>query len=523
MSSTVDYEIESIQSALDTGQDDAMTEWQTAFESARDQWKTGRARRLLHILKTRSLDEKLLGDLKYFEATLLVHLGEWKKAQKAFEQSIAIRRKLGDEKGELIALNSLANLLRRSADNLESAMHAFQTAVQSNSAVGASRVILLSGMGLLLYEKGELDQAQSYFNEVFDFARQTNNQELTASALHNMGSILWTRGKLHEARKLIGDAIGIQRTIQDLHGEAESLNSLGLIEEGLGNWDQAIEYYRNALEQMQMVGDFFGQSQVLVNLGNTYLLQNKIEMAIPCHEQAYEIAKELGNSHLQGQSLTALGDGYRIQGDFEKAEIYLHRAIEIKTLAGETRSLKHNWQSLGATYHQQKRAPEAQSAYEKALQIARNQNDRRMMAFTLLNLSILLTAQEKFQNASPLLNEAREIALAEEYNDCLAWIYVQEGDLELFNPEPNSAKFLKSFALALFHACSFNEYELKKLIARLGRFWIAHAQDGEGRVSLWFCESIIQLWKNMDGAKECPSIVREFASLKVKIKSMINE
>jgi len=185
--------------------------------------------------------------------------------------------------------------------------------------------------------------------------------------------------------------------------------------------------------------------------------------------------------------------------------------------------LKHSWQSLGATYHQQKRTLEAQSAYEKALQIARSQNDRLMAASTLLNLSTLFTAQEKFQDAIPLLNEAKKIALAEEYNDCLAWIYEQEGDLELFNHEPNAAKILESFSLSLWHACQFNNYELSKLIQRLGRFWIAHAEDGEGQVSLWFCDSIIKLWQDMDEVDKSPFVVQEFSELRNRINSIINE
>lgn len=523
MSSEIDYELESIQTSLDAGQEFAFGEWQAAFEKARNQWRIDRARRLLYIYKSHDLDEKSLGSLRYFEATLFVNLGEWKKAQKSLEQSIAIRRKLGNQKEELIALNSLANLLRRNADTLDSAVDIFQIALQSGYAVGPSRVILLNGMGLSLYEKGDLEQAQIYFHEVLDLARQTDNQEMHASALHNLGSIAWTRGKLLEARELLNQAQEIQHANKDLHGEAETLNSLGLVEEGLGNWEDSVKLYKAALENMQNLGDFYGQSQVLVNLGNIYSLQNNIEMAILFHGQAFEIARELGNLKLQGQSLTALGDDYRIKGELDKAEGHLRHAIEIKTRYGETRSLKHSWQSLGATYHQQKRALEAQSAYEKALQIARSQNDRRMAASTLLNLSTLFTAQEKFQDAIPLLSEAKKIALAEEYNDCLAWIYEQEGDLELFNHEPNAAKILESFSLSLWHACQFNNYELSKLIQRLGRFWIAHAEDGEGQVSLWFCDSIIKLWQDMDEVDKSPFVVQEFSELRNRINSIINE
>lgn len=523
MPDQIDYELEAIQSALEAGQDSAFGDWQAAFERARDQWNTDRTRRLLHILKAQSPDENLLASLEYYEATFLVNVGEWNKAQNAYEQSIAICKKLGNQKGELVALNGLANLLRRSAATLESAASAFREALRSDLAMGPNRVILLNGMGLVYYERGELEQAQSSFQEVLDLASQTNDDGLRASALHNLGSIAWTRGKLQDARELLQHAQRIQAAIVDRQGEAETLNSLGLVEEGLGNWDRAIETYREALEKIHASGDFYGESQVLVNLGNTYSLQNQFEKAILCQEQAYEIAKELGNLLLQGQALTALGDTYRMRGEFEKAEEYLRLAIKVKSSSGEIRSLKHNWQSLGAIYHQQKRPTEAQSAYEEALQIARGQKDRRMETSLLINLSTLFTGMERFREALTLLSQAKEIALEEEYDDCLAWIYEQEGDLELLESDPKSAKILESFALALLHACRFNDYEMAKLIERLRNFWIAHAEDGEGEVSLWFCDSILNLWKNMDDASQCPTVVRQFSNLRAQILKIINE
>lgn len=200
----------------------------------------------------------------------------------------------------------------------------------------------------------------------------------------------------------------------------------------------------------------------------------------------------------------------------------LRWGVEIKIKSGELRSLKHNWLSLGAVYHQLKRPREAESAYHKALEIAREHNDRRMKVFVLLNLSALFTAQEKFQESVPFLVEAKTLALEGEYHDCLAWIYEQEGDLELLGHEPNATRILEAYSLALWHACRFNEYELKELINRLSRFWIAHTQDGEGQVSLWFCDSIIHLWQNTDETGECAAIVEEFSRLREIIARTID-
>lgn len=521
MSLGIDYELEKIRIELEADHGNALFNWQNTFDASRNRWQNDRARRLLQILKSGQSDDRLLRIVKYYEATLLVNLGEWKRAQESFEVSISLCRSVGDSKGELRALNSLANLLRRNADHLDRALEVFDSALSSNPPE-PSKVILLNGKGLLLYEKGDLDHAQTCFQDVLDLATQSGDQEMSAAALHNMGSVAWTRGRLQDADDLLRKALTLQQEAQNLHGEAETLNSLGLVQEGLGHWEDATETYKVALQRMEQTGDFYGQSQVLVNLGNTYSLRNKFDRALSCLEPANEIAKELGNPRLQGQVLTALGDAYRVAGKLQKAVEALLQAVEIKTKSGEVRSLKHNWLSLGAAYHQLKQPQAAQAAYKKALEMAQRQNDHRMTALILLNQSVLFTAQEKFDEAIPFLVEAKDLALSGEYHDCLAWIYEQEGDLELLGMEPNAARILETYSLALWHACQFNIYELENLIQRLGRFWLANAEDGEGDVSLWFCDSIIQLWQDVDKKQKCSAVTNKFLQLREKITEIMS-
>lgn len=335
----IDYQMEAIQMQLDAGLDGALAEWQNLFEQARDQWQLERARRLLRLLKSQNIAPRVLGMLKYHEATLLVNLGEWQQARRAFEQALAIRKEGNDPQGELVALNSLANLLRRSADTLDEAIDIFQSALNSPQAAGKSKVVLLNGLGLSLYEKGDLEQAQVSFQKVLELSLQTQDQKLRASALHNLGSIAWTRGRLSEAWQMLEDARTIQVTIQDSHGESETLNSLGLVSEGLGKWENALNFYQQALKIMESLADFYGQAQVLVNLGNLYSLKGEIKPALACLEQAGAIASELGNPRLQGQALSALGDAYRITGDFRNGEEFLLKAVELKTRSGDMRKI----------------------------------------------------------------------------------------------------------------------------------------------------------------------------------------
>lgn len=516
----IDYKIEVIQAQLEANADSALVEWQDVFEQARDEWQIDRARQLLRLLKSQSQLPNYVGILKFYEGTLLVNLGEWQQAQRAFEQALVIRRNNNDAQGELIVLNSLANLLRRSANTPDQAIDAFMSALALPNAVDANRIVLLNGLALSLYEKGELEQAQTYFQEVLEHASQIQNQELRASALHNLGNITWTHGLLIKAQEFLEEAQKIQQAIGDGHGEAETLNSLGLIAEGVGQWETALGFYLAALKKMEGVADFYGQAQVLANLGNLCSLKKETKPALEFLAQAWEIARELGDLRLQGQALTALGNAYRTAGDYANAESHLLRAVELKTKSGDLRSLKYTFLSLGATYQVEKQPDKALFAYQSALENARRQQDHRIETAALLNMGILAFLQNRIDEAANLLEQSKEIGLEYGYHSLLSAIFEQSGDLEFSRNEPSAAKILESYALALWHANAFNEQELGELIDRLQKFWIAHAEDGYVNQSIWFCESIVQLWKDAYPSEAHALVIERFDRLRMELLKM---
>ena len=512
----VDYELEYLDSLFEAEDAAAIQRWQAIFKHTLENWQADRTRQMLRQIKTKPLPPQQESLVRHLEGMFFVRMGDWENARKTYDRALAIRRSLGDRYGELIVLNSLANLYRRGGQPLSEALQLYQQAEQLARELQAedSRIEILLGMGITYFAVGNFEQALECLNPVLSFAQKAQNPALEASAHHNLGSIAWTQGQLKEAQAHFQNALALETSQQDWHGEAETRNSLGLIEEARGDWTKARSLYQQSLEIFQRAGDLYGQVQVLVNLGNLAWLSDELDSSFAMHQQALAIVQDLGDAKLEGQVLTGLGDTFRAKGQYVEAEQALQDAVYRKKSAGDVRSLKHTYLSLGALYQNAKRPEEAQKAYEQALEYARQQKDQRIEAVTLINLSTLMLPQMRLEKAYRYLDAAEAIASEQDYRDCLAWIADQRGDLELFREEPNAEHLLQYFFEALAYASDFNKLQLRKTLNNLIRFWQAHAEDGGVTESIWFCESIISLWQKARLSDSHPEVIDVFMQLR---------
>jgi len=511
----VDYELAYIDALLTAEDPAAMQRWQEVFEQSVENWLPNRSRNLLRQAKTLPLTPNQEALVRHYEGLLHARMGSWEAAQEAYERALEIRRSFGDSHGELVTLNALANLLRRGSQPLTEALLCYQQAAQLAAELHEedSRLQVVLGMGLTHYDLGNFEQAHDCYQQVLGFAQQTQNTELKAAALHNLGSLAWTQGRLEEAEEYFQQALTCEQTLGDWHGEAESLNSLGLIQEAVGDWPSAKTSYGDSLAIFQRAGDLYGQAQVLVNLGNLAWLEENLDEALNLHEQAMAMAEELGDPKLEGQALTGIGDTLRALHQYEEAENILLQAIQKKQAAGDERSLKHTYLSLGALFQNQERPADAQRVYELALAAARQQKDQRIEATTLVNLSNLMLPQARIAEAYQYLDQAEAIAIARDYRDCLAEIADQRGDLELFKEEPDAEKLLQYSFEAMAYAGDFNQQLLQKILRNLVRFWQANAEDGGVETTIWFCNSMVKLWKNTGMADSHPEVIEAFEQL----------
>jgi predicted ATPase/class 3 adenylate cyclase len=147
-----------------------------------------------------------------------------------------------------------------------------QQAMDMGSAGGGAPLAQVAhGLGVLLDQLGEPDQARQLFERSLAIWRELGHREEQARELNSLGITLRHLGEDDAGRALLQEAIAISREVGPPLRLAAALTNLGQLESASGHYDRAAEVLREALTIDQKYGDPFGvavdqQSIALVSL-----------------------------------------------------------------------------------------------------------------------------------------------------------------------------------------------------------------------------------------------------------------
>ena len=167
-------------------------------------------------------------------------LGDYDRALDYLKQSLAIRREIGDKKGESVTLNNISNILQARGD--------YDTALEySKQDLAICREIgdkqgegtTLNNLATLSHARGDYDTALDYLKQSLAILREIGDQAGLCATLFNIGHIHMQKQEVQEAMSawlhvyLIARQIGNAQALQALEGLAKQLG-----QPGLSFWEQ---------------------------------------------------------------------------------------------------------------------------------------------------------------------------------------------------------------------------------------------------------------------------------------------
>jgi predicted ATPase/class 3 adenylate cyclase len=120
---------------------------------------------------------------------------------------------------------------------------------------GAPLAQLAHGLGILLFQLGELDAALPLFERSLAIWRELGDRDQQAKELNSLGITRYYRGDLDAARSPLGKSAAIAREIRSDLRLGAALGSLGQVEGAAGNYDRAEQLLHEALALYQKQGD----------------------------------------------------------------------------------------------------------------------------------------------------------------------------------------------------------------------------------------------------------------------------
>lgn len=268
---------------------------------------------------------------------------------------------------------------------------------------------VLSALGSLYEDAGDLDKARSYYDKVLqadsknldtllaigrvdiksgnpqqgldplDRARQiaieVDNQEQQALILQATGIAYKLMNKPAEALRNYQDSMAINQKLGQKRGVAASLVEIAQVQLSLGKPDAALAAYNEALKIRREIGAKKEAGDTLIDLGDLYLERGEPDQALQVLKESLQIQRDAGDETYKGLCLNNIANAYTLKGENEDALTYLQQALQIREKLNVPADIAQTLQNLGAAYAALGQYDSAMTSYMRSLDLYRKAGD----------------------------------------------------------------------------------------------------------------------------------------------------
>ncbi|MDQ4077920.1 MAG: tetratricopeptide repeat protein [Chloroflexota bacterium] len=227
--------------------------------------------------------------------TLAIAQSDYEVARAHLEESLMIRRMLGDKYGIAVSLNNLGLVALEQGDP-SAARPLYEESLALSHELGDREgvAMTLHNVGVVTYAQGDILGARALYEESLALQRQLGNQYGVANSLNNLGLISWEQGRLAEARVLLEECLTISRALGNKPSMAVTLHILGTIAGDQGDYDRARFLLEESLALRQEMGDKHGLADSLEGFAQLMVATGKPQRGVRLCGAAEIIRETIG-------------------------------------------------------------------------------------------------------------------------------------------------------------------------------------------------------------------------------------
>jgi non-specific serine/threonine protein kinase len=206
--------------------------------------------------------------------------GELGVARTLYDESLAIYREIGDQRGTAGSLNYLG-FMAREAGELGAARARFEESLTIYQELGekGGTTWSLRGLGQVARDQGEYAAARALLGESLAISVELGDRWSRAWTLIILGEVAHDEGAYREARVLLEESLSISRELGEKRFSAMSLNRLGFVAREEGDARGARALIEESLAIFRELGHRFGIAQNLEGLAVVAVAQAQPERA----------------------------------------------------------------------------------------------------------------------------------------------------------------------------------------------------------------------------------------------------
>jgi serine/threonine protein kinase/tetratricopeptide (TPR) repeat protein len=317
------------------------------------------------------------------------------------QESLGIKRRLGDKRGMATSLNMIAQIQER-LGKPDQALKSYEEALQLRREIGDKKGVgdTLIDLGTFYHDRGQHDHALSLFKESLQIQRELGNESNQGLCLNNIGSSYSFKGQYDDAATYFQQALQLREKSNFPNEIAETVHNLADTAANMGQYNQALGYYLRALELYRSAGDKRGAAIESASMGTLFAYQGRYGAAVNAKQEALNTFRELGDRSFwmvemlsgYGDALAQAGRGEESQKSFDEA---MSLARELKNNAFVAQILDYQ----GDSFFYRGDFKSARGLYEQAMKVASHTSDRGKVLLSRFNLAKAAVKEGRSQAA----------------------------------------------------------------------------------------------------------------------------
>jgi predicted ATPase/class 3 adenylate cyclase len=264
-----------------------------SFWDVRGYWTEGRKWLELALAST-SGTPSMRAEALRVAGMLAWYQGDIGCAVARLEESVALRRALGDKKGMAVSLNNLGIVVYRQG-NYGRAVALLEESLGLNRELAHKEPLTLYLLGIIARLRGEYERAEALGREGLALNRELGRKRQTALSLDSLGLLAYYRGDYTQAHALCEESLALFRELGDKFGIAGSLNSLALVACGQGDHDRAGALCQESLALSREISDRGAMARSLNILGRVACGHGEYEGGVVLLWEGLTLFREMGD------------------------------------------------------------------------------------------------------------------------------------------------------------------------------------------------------------------------------------
>jgi tetratricopeptide (TPR) repeat protein len=222
------------------------------------------------------------------------------EAREAWERVRSLRQQLGDMRGQLEALEGIAQAIRELQGSPEASIAAFEAALDLAATLGEGgrALALRNTLGILEWARGRYSDALTHYEAALLLVREQGDRAQEALILNSLGVTLIRLRRPEEARTALEESVGLTRESGEQLLEAHALAALGQVSRIVGRLDRAVQYFQQSREIRHTLGDAIGEGWMLHRVAEARAALGEPVAAHEAAAAAARIAATSGDAEL---------------------------------------------------------------------------------------------------------------------------------------------------------------------------------------------------------------------------------